>query len=39
MDPPAIRKGTQFELIDAAKEAIFQYILNNGKSFKTVKSD
>ena len=39
MDAPAIKEGDQFESIKAAREAISQYILNNGESFKTVKSD
>ena len=39
MDASVMREGTRFESIDAAKEAISQYVLNNGESFRTVKSD
>src|ERR1700728_3634886 len=39
MNAPAMRQGTQFESINAAKEAISQHVLNNGESFKAVKSD
>jgi len=39
MDALAIKEGDQFESIKVAREAISQYVLNNGESFKTVKSD
>ena len=34
-----MKLGDQFESISAAREAITQYVLNNGESFKTVKSN
>ena len=39
MNALVMKKGDQFESINAAREAITQYVLNNGESFKTVKSD
>jgi hypothetical protein len=34
-----MKLGDQFESINAAQEAITQYVLNNSKSYKTEKSN
>jgi hypothetical protein len=39
MDAPTIKKGGQFESIEVARKAISQYVLDNGESFETAKSD